>query len=156
MAKRYKILFVCLGNICRSPMAEAVFAHKAAQKGLKNTLLADSAGTAGYHIGDRPDRRTLKILSNHHITTPHIGRQVMPADFYEFDLILAMDNSNLADLKRKCPNNSLLSKVKLLTEYSQTYHLQEVPDPYYGTMEDFQKVFEMVEECSEHLLKSLT
>jgi len=141
-----KVLFVCLGNICRSPMAEAIFNHKANQ-----LLRADSCGTAAYHIGDEPDPRTLKVLKKHGIVCDHVGRQLAKEDFEKFDLILAMDKANLQDILRAGKNYS--HKVKLMREYDPQGP-GEVPDPYYGGDKDFQEVFDILERSIETLINN--
>ncbi len=129
---------VCLGNICRSPMAEAVLAH------LAPAWQVDSAGTGGWHAGESPDRRTLAELRRHGIATSHRARQVEAADFTRFDLILAMDRQNLRDLERLRPHNAT-AQLRLLDA-------AEVPDPYYDGPEAFAAIFTQIDDACRRLI----
>jgi len=147
------ILFVCLGNICRSPSAEAVFTQKAKEAGLEH-LKIDGAGTGSWHIGSPPDKRaTAHAKRRGYDLSVLRARAVCADDFHEFDLILAMDQSNLSDLKGMAPVGSL-AKIELFLDYepSQT---REVPDPYYGGDNGFEEVLDLVERASDGLIKSL-
>jgi protein-tyrosine phosphatase len=126
-----RVLMVCLGNICRSPMAEAVLAH------LHPDWTVDSAGTGAWHVGERPDRRTLAELKRHGIATAHRGRQVSPADFTRFDLILAMDAQNLRDLQAIRPADAT-ARLELLDP-------DGVPDPYYDGDEAFAAIYTQID-----------
>lgn len=146
-----KVLFVCLGNICRSPTAHGVFQTIIDNKGLSDCFEIDSAGTAAWHEGKSPDPRTQKhALIRSYDLSELRARQVKPTDFEKFDFILAMDHSNLANLKEICPEN-LLHKLKLFLEFGNGDEL-EVPDPYYGGSEGFDHVLDLVESASEGLL----
>ena len=150
-----KILFVCLGNICRSPTAEAVFRGLAEKHGVVHELEIDSAGTAGYHVGESPDVRAKSAaLRRGYDMSGLLGRQVAAQDFQEFDLVLAMDHANLRDLIRKCPD-ALQHKVKLFLSYGVNFEEEEVPDPYYGGSEGFDWVLDLVEDASNGLLEKL-
>ncbi len=147
-----RILFVCLGNICRSPLAEGVFNDFITSKGLKNSILCDSCGTAGYHIGSPPDKRSILTASNHGIKLDHQGRKLSVRDFEEYDYIFAMDKNNYEDilaLKRKSVGNA---KVHLYREFDPKGN-GDVPDPYHGTMDDFEEVYEICSRTSKKLLE---
>lgn len=149
-----RILFVCLGNICRSPTAEAVFRHQLQQQRLDHLIECDSAGTADYHIGKSPDHRTVQLAHQHgYDMSPLRARQVQDEDFEQFDLVLAMDHSNLAELRRRA-GQSFEHKLKRFLEFSACEE-QEVPDPYYGGSEGFVHVLQLVEEASAGLIQHL-
>lgn len=151
-----KVLFVCLGNICRSPMAEGVFNKLAKERGLEKQFYCTSAGTAGYHIGQSPDARTKIVCDLNYAPIDHKGRKFEKEDFKEFDLILAMDKSNLNDiLSLVSENNESRSKVKLLRSYEPNGEGKEVPDPYYGNLDDFKNVYSMLENACGHLLDTI-
>ena len=155
MAPPIKILFVCMGNLCRSPMAEGVFKHHVAQAGLQDLIASDSAGTHDYHVGDPPDPRALRASERRGYDLSALrGRQVSRGDFSEFDYVLAMDESNLRVLERLCPSQHAL-KLKLLMEFSTGPALREVPDPYYGEDQGFERVLDMVEQAAQGLLDHL-
>ena|SRR5882724_908656 len=148
-----KILFVCLGNICRSPLAEAIFNDKIKSKGLQEKILADSCGTGNYHVGDWPDHRTIKCAAKNNILINHVGRQLSHADLENFDLILVMDGSNLFNVLR-LGNESTKSKVKLMRSFDPLGE-GDVPDPYYGNEKDFDEVFEILERSVSKLVGNL-
>lgn len=148
------VLFVCMGNICRSPTAEAVFRHKAKEKGLKINI--DSAGTIGSHAREKPDHRAMKVGASRGYSFEKIkARKVTEEDFSEFDLILAMDEQNIKDLKKVAPSH-LMNKVKLFLDFAEDFEDKEVPDPYYGGARGFQFVLDLVENASDGLLKEVT
>lgn len=150
-----KILFVCMGNICRSPMAEGVFRHLVKQAGLDGRIAIDSAGTHDYHIGEPPDPRAQRTAGRRGYDLSMLrGRQVSRADFGEFDYLLAMDRMNLRVLERLCPSQHG-HKLKLLMEFSNDAALREVPDPYYGGDQGFERVLDLVEQASDGLLEHL-
>lgn len=151
-----KILFVCLGNICRSPTAEAVFRKVVQDATQLDKFEIDSAGTAGYHVGERPDSRAQAAALARGVDMSAIrARCVSDGDFEYYDLILAMDKNNLRDLKRRCPE-SYQDKIKLFLEFASGYVEREVPDPYYGGDEGFSHVLDLVENASHGLLASFT
>ncbi len=150
-----KILFVCLGNICRSPTAEAVFRALAARDAPELTLEVDSAGTAGYHVGEPPDARTREAAGRRgYDLSPLRARVVAPSDFEEFDLILAMDLQNLQVLQRRAPEH-VRERVRLFLEFAPEAAVTEVPDPYYGGPNGFEEVLDLVEAASQGLLAHL-
>jgi protein-tyrosine phosphatase len=148
-----KVLFVCMGNICRSPTAEAVLRRLAAQRGLE--LEIDSAGTHGYHVGESPDARTQRAAADRsYDLSSLVARKVAPEDLDYFDYVLAMDRSNLDALRKLCPANRL-PKLKLFMSYARQFDDDEVPDPYYGLAHDFDLVLDMIEDAAEGLLDSI-
>lgn len=150
-----KILFVCMGNICRSPTAEAVLRHYVAVAGLAHLIEIDSAGTHDYHVGDAPDARTQRAARQRGYDMSQLrGRQVETADFSRFDYVLAMDYANLAILQRKMPQDASCH-LGLFLDYAQHHAGREVPDPYYGGTEGFERVLDMVEDAAQGLLQHL-
>jgi protein-tyrosine phosphatase len=147
-----RILFVCTGNICRSPTAEAVARAKALALGVSDRLDFDSAGLESYHVGDAPDgrARARATLRGYDLSKLR-ARKIAPADFEHFDLILAMDRGYLAELDRMCPQQ-FRDKLKLFTHWSDAFAGRDVPDPYYGHDEDFDRVLDMCEESVEGLV----
>lgn len=150
-----RVLFVCTGNICRSPTAEGVFKHMVEQAGLAERVLSDSAGTHDYHIGEQPDPRTREAAARRgYDLSPLRGRQVSKKDFDEFDYVLAMDETNRRLLERQCPSQHA-HKLKLFLDFAGDPALREVPDPYYGGAQGFERVLDLVEEASRGLLDHL-
>ena len=147
-----RVLFVCLGNICRSPTAEAVFRCKAKASGL--VVDVDSAGTIGYHKGSPPDARSMAAGERRGYDFGGISsRPVIPNDFYEFDYIFAMDNQNMNDLKAQCPSDSNASLALFLSMAKSVE--SEVPDPYYGGESGFDHVIDLIEDASDGLVFKL-
>jgi low molecular weight protein-tyrosine phosphatase len=150
-----RILFVCLGNICRSPTAEGVLRAIAAKEFPGLTLDVDSAGTADYHVGEPPDRRTVAAARRRGYDLAGLrARQVQPEDFTRFDYVLAMDRANLEGIERLRPTGST-ARVSLFLEYSPDTSTLEVPDPYYGGVEDFERVLDLCESAARGFLTRL-
>lgn len=146
-------LFVCLGNICRSPTAKAMFDYKFKQAGIE--VFTDSAGTLGYHVGKAPDARAIRHARRWGMDIgDQRARQVTVADFRRFDRIFAMDQSNLDELKRMMPPNAT-ARVELVMSLAPDYGLDEVPDPYYGGDQGFQQVLDMLETAASRLIEGL-
>ncbi|MDY6981868.1 MAG: low molecular weight protein-tyrosine-phosphatase [Pseudomonadota bacterium] len=153
-AKRIRVLMVCLGNICRSPTAEAVLRHQVTAAGLADYIEVDSAGTGDWHCGDPPDPRTLRAAAKRsYDLTPLRARQVSQRDFEDFDYVFAMDRQNLSALRALAPQGTE-HKVSLFLEHGGTGH-DEVPDPYYRGHDDFELVLDLVEQASAALLDEL-
>ena len=150
-----KILFVCMGNICRSPMAEGYFRHLLAQRGSHLDVELDSAGTHGYHVGSPPDRRAIVASERRGIDITDLkARNVMAADFERFDYIVAMDQDNVADLKERS-DADCHAKIRLFLKYSENAAIQDVPDPYYGGATGFERVLDLIEEAAEGLFREV-
>ena len=149
-----RVLFVCLGNICRSPTAEGVLRHKLREAGLEGRIEVDSAGTGDWHVGKAPDSRTRQAAQQRGYDLSALrARQVAAADFHRFDLILAMDSSNLAHLEDLWPAAQVAELDLLLRRYQLA--LDEVPDPYYGGEEGFEQVLDLLEQACDALLVEL-
>ena len=149
-----RVLFVCLGNICRSPTAEAVLRHKLREVGLEGRIEVDSAGTGDWHVGKAPDGRTRQAaLRRGYDLSALRGRQVSADDFARFDLILAMDGSNLSHLQRLQLGAGAAELDLFLRRYRLA--LDEVPDPYYGGEEGFEQVLDLIEQASDALIIEL-
>jgi protein-tyrosine phosphatase len=147
-----RVLFVCTGNICRSPTAEGVFRHKVREAGLEGRIGWDSAGTHGYHVGEAPDSRALRAARRRGIDLADLrARRIQTRDFHDFDYVLAMDDGHLAQLRRLMPRDSG-AELALFLDYCAARRGEAVPDPYYGAAEDFERVLDLVEEGSEALL----
>lgn len=150
MTTPVSILFICLGNICRSPLAEGVFRAVVETRGEAGRFRIDSAGTGGWHAGSAPDPRSVAIAQRHGIDiSAQQARKVRPEDFAEFDLILGMDRSNVDDLRRMAPAEQA-GRIHLFLDFA-TGRVRDVPDPYYGGAEGFADVYRMIREASEAL-----
>lgn len=153
--KEYKILFVCLGNICRSPSAEAVMKKLVKDAGLEKSFFIDSAGIMGYHEGERADDRMRSHAARRGYVLDSISRPVRTQDFYDFDLIIGMDDRNVDDLKQKAPDLESVAKIHQMTEYSRNKLYDYVPDPYYGGASGFELVLDLLEDACQGLLDTL-
>jgi protein-tyrosine phosphatase len=151
---RKKILFVCLGNICRSPLAEGIFIHLCRERGVEKSYVVDSAGTGDWHVGQPPDTRALAAAKRQGVHLPSICRQVDKTDFAEHDLILAMDNNNLRALLALCPPEER-GKIRLMRSFDAADRDEDVPDPYYGDARGFDEVFALLHRCCGRLLDEL-
>jgi protein-tyrosine phosphatase len=153
-----RILFVCLGNICRSPSAEAAMRRLVAERGLGDEVELDSAGTGGWHVGEPPDPRAAEAARRRGIELDGRARKLRSEDFERFDLILAMDGSNLHELKRLAPDEPARAKVRLLREFDPASAAQrnlDVPDPYYGGPGGFDEVLDLLQAACAGLLAEL-
>ena len=150
-----KVLFVCLGNICRSPTAEGIFSALVQKEGLESVIHVDSAGTSAHHVGEMADSRMRKHASKRGYELKSISRQFVKSDFKTFDRILVMDQSNLRNVLALASNESDKEKVKLFSDYLKILDFDHVPDPYYGGAQGFETVIDIVEEASENLLKEI-
>lgn len=146
-----KILMVCLGNICRSPLAEGILRSK-----LPNTFLIDSAGTGGWHAGELPDKRSIEIAKKKGIDiTNQRARKFTKNDFTEFDLIFAMDNSNFEDILKLAPDEISKKKVHLILNEIYPNENRDVPDPYFGLNDGFEKVYQMLDKACDSIAKKI-
>ena len=156
MPQEISVLFVCLGNICRSPLAEGVFRHTLDREGLADRFHVDSAGTGAWHVGESPDLRSMRTAASRGVTLGGHARQVRPEDLSRFDYIVAMDQSNLEDLQELQRGVGGEAALYLLREFDpEGGPGAEVPDPYYGGPSGFDDVFDMVERSSEGLLRHI-
>jgi len=150
-----RVLFVCLGNICRSPTADGIFRELVARAGLQAHILVDSAGTSGWHIGKAPDSRTIAAARARGFDLGSLrARQVSSADFAEYDYVLAMDKSNLKDLQSLKPSN-YRGQLGLFLTFGSQEQYREVPDPYYGEGDAFELVLDLVEDAAQGLLNHI-
>jgi protein-tyrosine phosphatase len=147
-----KVLMVCLGNICRSPLAEGILQSKVDSA----KILVDSAGTAGYHIGKAPDPRSIEVASKHHIDISHQRcRKFEKEDFFAFDYIFVMDSENYNNVCSLAPSEAHKKKVRLLLEGTNLTNKEEVPDPYYGGQDGFQEVYYLIDKACDVLIQEL-
>jgi protein-tyrosine phosphatase len=153
--EKIKVLFVCMGNICRSPTAEGVFTKLIQDRNLTRRFTIDSAGTHAYHVGDAPDLRAQKAAQNRGVELKHLrARKFTRGDFEDFDHILAMDEDNYSILIGACPDQ-FKDKIRLFLDYAPDVDMREVPDPYYGGHYGFERVLDLVEAASEGFIKTL-
>lgn len=155
MDKKMSILFVCLGNICRSPLAEGIFRKKINEQGIAHLFHVDSCGTGDYHIGQLPDPRTTKNAVTNGVTLAHRCRQITTEDLLLFDHILAMDENNHRNILMLEGAHMHTNKIRLMRSFDSHTAEQNVPDPYYGNEKEFQEVFEILDRCTDGLLTFL-
>ncbi len=150
--QKTSVLFVCMGNICRSPTAEGIFRHLVSEKKLTDMFITDSAGTHAYHVGEPPDHRAQETAEARGIDLSDLkGRKVTVSDFDKFDYVLAMDKDNYAILDEMCPSEKK-EQLRLFLDFADDLSFDEVPDPYYGGTQGFEKVFDMLEQASLGLI----
>ncbi|MCD8267199.1 MAG: low molecular weight phosphotyrosine protein phosphatase [Parabacteroides sp.] len=154
--EKIRLLFVCLSNICRSPSAEAVMKKLVKDAGLEKSIYIDSAGIMGYHEGERADDRMRVHAARRGYVLDSISRPVSTQDFYDFDLIIGMDDRNVDDLKSKAPDLESVAKIHQITEYSRNKLYDYVPDPYYGGSSGFELVLDLLEDACEGLLAAIS
>ncbi|MFN3404021.1 MAG: low molecular weight protein-tyrosine-phosphatase [Cytophagaceae bacterium] len=150
-----KVLFVCLGNICRSPLAEGIFKHKIKQRKLTDFIFCDSAGTGAYHIGKNPDIRSCNIALKYMIALDHKARQLTVKDFAAFDYILAMDAANMNHIKSFISPSVESGKIFMMNHFDDNKSGVDVPDPYYGGLDGFEHVYRMLEISCGNLLNHI-
>ncbi|MFV0543950.1 MAG: low molecular weight protein-tyrosine-phosphatase [Marinicella pacifica] len=152
---KHKILFICMGNICRSPSAEAIFSQLIKDAGLTDQFVIDSAGTHAYHVGHAPDKRSVAAAGNRGIDMNHLrARQVELSDFTQYDRLIVMDLANLHELKKRFPDQSH-DKVSLMMSYAEKRTETEVPDPYYGGEDGFERVLDLLQDAAQGLLDDI-
>lgn len=150
--ERTGVLFICMGNICRSPLAEGVFKHQASKRGVLQQFHVDSAGTGGWHAGEKPDPRSIDVALRHGIVLDSRARQVRRSDFTDFDLLICMDEDNREFMEEM---GAPAAKLSLLLEFDPKSPVREVPDPYYGGVDGFMTVYNLVNNACAALLDSL-
>jgi protein-tyrosine phosphatase len=155
MENKKKLLFVCLGNICRSPSAEGIMKKLVRDAGLEDQIFIDSAGTSGWHQGELPDSRMRAHAKRRGYVLDSLSRPVRPSDFEEFDIILAMDDNNYHALKNRAPDIESEQKIYMMTDFSKKLKHDHVPDPYYGGADGFDLVIDILEDACEGLLDAV-
>jgi protein-tyrosine phosphatase len=153
--KKIKVLFVCMGNICRSPTAEGVFTHQVNQLQLQDRFLIDSAGTHAYHVGEAPDLRAQKAARDRGVELKHLrARKVIFGDFADYDYLLVMDDDNYHIVNQACPEH-FKHKIHYFLDFASNLSTRQVPDPYYGGNQGFDRVLDMIENAAEGFLTHL-
>lgn len=153
LAMNTRVLFVCMGNICRSPMAEGVFRQLIRQAGLDEVVTVASAGTHAFHVGETPDKRALSAMGKRGYDISDLqGAQILDRDFDEYDLILAMDWDNLSQLQQRAPKRTH-HKIQLLMRFATEHETATIPDPYYGNVQGFEQVLDYIEDACAGLLE---
>lgn len=155
-AAKHKILFVCLGNICRSPAAEGIFRRMVERRGLAERFFIDSAGTYGGHAGELPDSRMRAAASRRGYELTHRSRPLTEEDFRRFDMIIVMDDPNYERASRTAPDMESIDKLHRITDFARKHVWDHIPDPYYEGAEGFELVLDLLEDCLDGLLESLT
>lgn len=152
---KVNVLFVCMGNICRSPLAHGLFEHRVEEAGLSKAISIDSAGTHAYHVGNSPDPRSQQTAKRHGIDlSAQRARQVKESDFEQFDYVIAMDRDNHAILSAQCPDE-YRHKLKLFLEFAPQLSETEVPDPYYGGDSGFEHVYQLIDAAADGLMADI-
>ncbi|MCD7973663.1 MAG: low molecular weight phosphotyrosine protein phosphatase [Candidatus Azobacteroides sp.] len=155
MKDKKKLLFVCLGNICRSPAAEGIMKHLVEEAGLENDFFIDSAGTSGWHEGELPDSRMRSHAKKRGYDLNSLSRPVRSQDFDNFDMILAMDDTNYTNLMRQAPSPEAESKIYRMTDFCKKKEADHVPDPYYSGADGFEIVLDILEDACSGLLEEI-
>lgn len=153
--KKYKVLFVCLGNICRSPAAHGIFEHIVKDKGMQDLIEVDSAGTYDGHRGELPDRRMRTAAMYRGYALTHHSRPVRSIDLIDFDMVVAMDDQNYADLMHIAPSIEASRKIRRMAEFLTTHKISYIPDPYYMGTEGFTLVLDLLEEGCQNLFNEI-
>ena len=153
--KKYKVLFVCLGNICRSPAAQGIFEHIVRENGMQDRIEADSAGTYSGHRGEMPDRRMRTAALYRGFALTHKARPVSGLDFLDFDMIVAMDDQNYEDLMHLAPSVEATHKIKRMASYLKQRQIPYIPDPYYMGVEGFSMVRDLLEDGCNNLYEAI-
>lgn len=155
ISSKYKVLFVCLGNVCRSPAAQAIFEHFVREGGLSEEISADSAGIYGGHKGNPPDRRMRTAALYRGFAVTHTARQVTAMDLLDFDMVIAMDDQNYEDLMHLAPSVESTHKIRRMSEFLTTHKISYIPDPYYMGAEGFSHVLDLLEEGCSNLFEMI-